>query len=242
MKDEIDEILDTVTNLCQEEQEQEAEELVKEALLRNPTNLLLLTKLGIIQARLCRDEEAEATFRLVLEADPNHEDALCSLGRLLDQSLRADEAEVLYRGYLSRNPSSHCVVDDLCRLLLSEGRSEEALSLSRIHAALFLNDISAYDALRYTLLMVEEDLSGVLDDNRESVEATFQLLNNLVEQLTLINHMRQKIDTTPLQERELIDEKSRIGGEIQHVFTSARVRDISIPEEIVTKVDELLRL
>lgn len=242
MDHEIEDVLDLASNLCQEEQDQEAEDLVKDALIRNPANLSLLTKLGIIQARLCKDDEAEATFRLVLEADPDHEEALCSLGRLLDQSLRAEEAEVLYRNYLGRNPSSHCVMDDLCRLLLTEERSEEALSLSRVHAALFLNDIKAYDALRYTLVMVEELLSVVLDDNRESAEATLRLLDNLVEQLTLINHLREKLDIAPTLERELLDEKSRIAGEIEHVFDSARVRDIAIPEESVTKVDTLLRM
>jgi len=239
---ESKDVLDLASNLCQDEQEQEAEDIVKDALLRDPTNLDLLTKLGVIQARLCKDEEAEATFRRVLDVDPNHEKALSSLGRLLDQSLRAEEAEVLYRNYLGRNPSSHCVMDDLCRLLLSEERSEEALSLSRIHAAMFLSDINAYDALRFTLVTVEEMLSSDLDDNRESAEATLLLLDNLVEQLTLIDHMRRTLDTTPSLERELLDETSRIAGEIQHVFDSAKVRDIQIPEETVTKVETLLKL
>jgi tetratricopeptide (TPR) repeat protein len=242
MDRETEDILKMATNLCQDEQEQEAEDLVKEALLRDPTNLDLLTKLGIIQARLCKDDEAEATFRLVLETNPNHKDAICSLGRLLNQSLRAEKAEVLYRNYLSRNPSSHCVVDDLCRLLLSEERNEEALSLARTHAALFLQEIDAYDALRYSLLMVEEILSGELDDNRESREATLRLLDNLVEQLTLVNHMRETLDMKPAIERDLLDEKSRIAGEIQHVFDSARVRDIPIPEDLVAKFDRLLKI
>ena len=242
MDRETKDVLDLASNLCQDEQEQEAEDIVKDALLRDPTNLDLLTKLGVIQARLCKDDEAEATFRLVLEANPNHEEALCSLGRLLDQSLRAEEAEVLYRNYLGRNPSSHCVMDDLCQLLLTEERSEEALSLSRIHAAMFLSDINAYDALRFTLVTVEEMLSSDLDDNRESAEATLLLLDNLVEQLTLIDHMRRTLSKTPSLERELLDETSRLSGEIQYVFDSAKVRDIQIPEETVTKVDTLLKL
>ncbi|MFW9769493.1 MAG: hypothetical protein ACFFEM_11795, partial [Candidatus Thorarchaeota archaeon] len=218
------------------------EKLVKEALLHDPTNPSLLTKLGIIQARLCKDDEAEITFRLVLEINPNHEEALCSLGRLLDQSLRTEEAENLYRTYLSRNPSSHCAMDDFCHLLFSEERTEEALNLAKTHAALFPKELDAYDALRYTLVMIEELLSGKLDDNRESKEATFQLLDNLVEQLMLIKHIQETLEITPKIEHELLDEKSRLAGEIQYVFDSAKSHNISIPEEIVTKIDTMISI
>ena len=235
-------ILEEATNLCQEEQELEAEVLVKDALIKDPNNLDLLTKLGVIQARLCKDEEAEFTFKSVLEKDPDYEEALCGLGRLLDQSLRAEEAEILYRDYLARNRSSHCVIDDLCRLLLTEERGEEALKLARDHVTLFHSDVEAYAALRYTLVMLEDKLGGELDNNRESVSVTTSLLGNLLDQLSLINQMKQGAVLTPTLERELLDETSRVAGEIEHVLTSARIRNMPIPEEIVTRVDTLLKL
>jgi hypothetical protein len=107
---------------------------------------------------------------------------------------------------------------------------------------MFLSDAAAYDALRYTLVMVEEMLAKELDDNRDSEETTLSLLDNLVEQLTLVDYMQKTLDTTPSLEGELLDENSRIAGEIQHVFDSARVRDMPIPEEIATKVELLLKL
>ncbi|MFW9793262.1 MAG: hypothetical protein ACFFEE_03080 [Candidatus Thorarchaeota archaeon] len=241
MRLEIDDVLREATRLCQDEKEQDAEILVTAALIDHPNNLDLLTKLGFIQTRLCKDEDAESTFQSVIAGNPDHEEAICGFGRLLDQSLRVDEAESLYRDYLERNPSSHCVIDDLCRLLISEERENEALEIARKHIQQFPSEINAYDALRYSLVMTEERLSEELD-NKESVNATLNILTNLVEQLTVINRIRQELDTTSLPERELLDEKSRIAGEIEYVFSSAQTRGISIPEEIVTSVDMLLKL
>ncbi|MFW9808814.1 MAG: tetratricopeptide repeat protein [Candidatus Thorarchaeota archaeon] len=237
----IERILAKITTLCQEEKENEAEVLVRDALVKDPNNTDLLTKLGIIQVRLCRDDEAEATFRNVLKQDRDHEEAICSLGRLLDQSLRSEEAEALYRNYLQRKPS-HCAVDDLCRLLLTEDREEEALDIARNHMKKFPTEAGAYDALRYTLVVIEDKLSGELDDKRESATVALNLLINLIEQLELFNKMKQELDVTPLLERELLDEKSRVAGEIDYVLSSARIRNLSIPDEILTRIDTQLEL
>lgn len=242
MDRESERILEEATRLCHDELEQEAESIIREALKSEPGNLDLLAKLGVILARLCKDEEAESTFRSVLEKDPDHEDALCGLGRLLDQSLRAKEAESLYTDYLRRHPECHCVVDDLCRLLLSEERGEEALSIARDHMDQFRSVVDAYDALRYTLIMLEDRLSGELDDKRESADATLQLLENLIEQLSLFNQMKQDLAVSPDLDRELLDEESRVAGEIEHVLTSARLRNVPIPDDIVTRVDTFLKL
>lgn len=234
-------ILAKATTLCQEEKDNEAEVLIKDALIEYPNNVDLLTKLGIIQVRLCKDDEAESTFRYVLKQDRDHEEAISNLGRLLDQSLRTDEAEALYRNYLQRKPS-HCVIDDLCRLLLTEEREEEALEIARNHKKKFPTEVEAYDALRYTLVVIEDKLSGELDDERDSVGVTLNLLNNLIEQLDLFNQMKQELDITPLLERELLDEKSRVAGEIDHVLLSARIRNLSIPDKTLARVDTLLKL
>ncbi|MFW9870700.1 MAG: hypothetical protein ACFFEL_13820, partial [Candidatus Thorarchaeota archaeon] len=58
----------------------------------------------------------------------------------------------------------------------------------------------------------------------------------------VFNKMKQELDVTPLLERELLDEKSRVAGEIDYVLSSARIRNLSIPDEILTRIDTQLEL
>ena len=240
MKRESDEVLKEATLLCQDERELEAEVLVKEQLKADPDNLDLMTRLGVIQARLCNDHEAESTFRSVLIRDANHEDAMCGLGRLLDQALRTEEAEQIYRDFLKNNPKSHCAVEDLCRLLMSESRTAEALTLARNHVEKYRAHPSAYDALRYLLEILEDELAAQLNDDRKNETLFNNLMNNLLEQIEYVIEI-EKIDSLPESTKsELEDDKTRLICEIKDLAESASNRDISIPNALHKRISEFV--
>jgi Flp pilus assembly protein TadD len=195
MKPESEKVLKKAADLCQDERELEAEVLVKEQLAADPDNLELMTKLGEIQARLCNDHEAESTFRAVLVRDPNHEDAVCGLGRLLDQALRTGEAEQIYRDFLQNNPVGHCALEDLCRILLAEDQTDEALALARNQVEHYGNNPQAFDAIRYLLHILEDQLESELNDDRENETIFTQLMNNLLEQLELVIKLESLVES-----------------------------------------------
>jgi tetratricopeptide (TPR) repeat protein len=232
MKDESDEVLRKVSELCNDERELEAEVLVKEQLANDPDNLDLMTQLAIIQARLCNDLEAESTFKAVLVRDPNHEDAVCGLGRLLDQALRTEEAQQLYKDFLSRNPKGHCAIEDLCRILLSEGQTARALQIAHTHSEEYGGSPDAYNALRYLLNILEDDLEDELFDDRENEEIFTSLMNNLLEQIEIVNRIQSIGDLSDALQRELDDDKTRLICEIDQLLGSAPSRNITVPSEL----------
>ena len=237
MKNDSDKVLKEVAELCNDERELEAEVLVKEQLAADPDNLELMTKLGEIQARLCNDHEAESTFRAVLVRDPNHENAVCGLGRLLDQALRTEEAEKIYRTFLQNNPISHCALEDLCRVLLAEEQVDEAFELARKHVEQYGDDATAFDALRYILHIVEDQLESELNDDRENETIFTQLIENLFEQLELVVTIENRFELPDDMRTELEDDKIRIISEITHLLNSAPSRNIDIPEETQKRID-----
>lgn len=236
MNHKSDEVLGKVAEFYQDELYLEAEALVKEQLAADPDNLALMTKLGAIQARLCNDHEAESTFRVVLVRDPNHEDAVCGLGRLLDQSLRTEEAEQIYRDFIQNNPIGHCALEDLCRLLLSEDRTDEALDLARNQVEQFGSHLNAFDALRYVLHILEDQLESELNDDRGNETIFVYLLDNLYEQLDLVITMEGGFELQEELRIALDDDKTRLISEIEHLLESAVNRQISVPEELHNRI------
>ena len=212
MNEESEAVLQKATDLCNDECDQEAEELVKEQLAVDSDNLKLRTKLGEIQARLSKDDEAEKTFRSVLTDDPNHEDAVCLLGTLLDQSFRMNESEQVYRKYLRNNPAGHHALECLCRLLLSESRIDEALDLARNQVESYPDHHSAYCALTYVLHMSEDELESDLDEDKENVTLFSNYMDNLFEQLELLFKLEENIEISDDLHCEVMDERSRLVG------------------------------
>ncbi|MHA1948679.1 MAG: hypothetical protein ACXAAO_11170 [Candidatus Thorarchaeota archaeon] len=242
MKHESDKVLKEASELCNDERELEAEVLVKEQLEADPDNLNLMTKLGVIQARLCNDHEAESTFRSVLIRDPNHEDAVCGLGRLLDQALKTKEAEKIFRDFIQNNPDSHCAVEDLSRILFAEERVDEALDIARKQVDQYGDNPQSFDALRYLLHVLEDGIESELNDDRKNSALFTQLLNNLIEQLEVVI----KIDTLGIipgdLKAELDDDRTRIIGELKHVIESAPSRQIVVPSELEKDIRIKLRI
>lgn len=237
MKDESDEVLRKVSELCNDERELEAEALVKEQLAADPDNLDLMTKLGIIQSRLCNDHEAETTFRAVLVRNPNHQDAICGLGRILDQSLRTEEAEQLYTTFLSKNPAGHCALEDLCRLLLSEGQTDRAIQLARDQIEKYGNTSDAFDALRYVLQILEDDLDDALSDDRENEGLYISLMNNLLEQFELVDRIQSLDGLSEELQTDLDDDRTRLLSDIELLVKSAPSRNIHVSDEILHRIE-----
>lgn len=233
-----DDIIWQATKLCQDENESEAEHLLKNALLSHPEELELMTKLGEIQVRLCKDQEAESTFRSVLRRDPHLEDAVCGLGRLLDQALRTEEAEQLYRNFILTNPNGHCAIEDLCRLLISENRIDEAESLARDNVQKHRGTVNAYNALRYVLHFQEDHLESDLNDDRRNETIFHQLVDNLFEQLDLVVTLESRLKPQEDLLLELKDDKTRLISELQHLFDSSASRKISISEQLHHRILE----
>ena len=236
MKHDSDDVLKQATALCQDERELEAEVLIKEQLAADPDNLELMTKLGVIQARLCNDHEAESTFRSVLIRDPNHEDAVCGLGRLLDQALRTEEAEQIYRNFLQKNSVGHFALEDLCRLLLSENRIDEALKLANNHVKQYRDTPQAFAALRYTLHVLEDQLEAELNDDRENEAIFTQLVNNLLDQLELVLSIESEFDLSNSRRTELDDDKTRLLSELEYLVRSASGRKITVSDKLQTRI------
>ncbi|MFW9805889.1 MAG: hypothetical protein ACFFFK_04110 [Candidatus Thorarchaeota archaeon] len=237
MKDESDKVLAKASELCNDERELEAERLVKEQLANDPDNLDLMTKLGVIQSRLCNDYEAESTFRAVLVRNPIHEDAICGLGRILDQSLRTDEAEQLYRTFLERNPAGHCALEDLCRILLSEGQTDRAFLLARNQIEQFGDTPDAFDALRYILEILEDELDEELNDDRENENIFSSLMNNLLEQVELVDRIQRMDGLSVRFQDELKDDRIRLISELEHLVTSASNRNIQVSDEALHRIE-----
>lgn len=240
MNHDSDKIFQNASELCNDERELEAEILVKEQLSADPNNLQLMTKLGEIQARLCRENEAEAILRNVLNRDPNYEDAACFLGRILDQSLRVEEAERVYKEFLQNNPTGHHALDDLCRLLLSENRIDEALELARNQVEKYSDEHDAYSALTTVLHILEDESESNLDDDRENEELFTEYMNNLLEQLDLVFKLETYIDIPEDLLCEVEDEKSRLSCEINQLLKSAGTRNISLSSEFEDRIKSTL--
>ena len=241
MNDESENVLQKVSDLCDDERELEAEVLLHEQLDNDPDNLELMTKLGEIQSRLCNDSEAEATLRTVLIRDPDYEDAVCALGALLDQSLRSKEAERLYREFLHRNPAGHQALEGLCRLLLSENRSGDALKLARKHVLEFEDDLEAYKPIIYVLEILEDDLESSLLEDWNDQTTFVDYLDNLLEQLEISLKLEKFEEASEDFVCEIQDEKSRLICEIEQLFEQAVSRNISISSELKKQINSILR-
>ena len=237
-----DEIIDRAEELCVLCEEEEAERLVREALERKPDHLGLQTELALILSRQGYDSQAEAILRKVVRLDPYYEKAAASLGRLLDSSLRSDEAETLFTIFLKKRPNAHIVFDDLCRLWFDNGEEEKALISARKHTEEYPADIHAYDALRYVLERMEDDLGSELADEPEDQERLLAYSASIIEQYSTLKRM--KVMMTSDESEEFIDDLNedlaRVIGELRdlrHRFTSSK---ISISKEMAAIFNEAL--
>ncbi len=221
MSDKTKAIIDRAEELCIHCEEEKAEQLVRDALKKEPKNLDLKTKLAMILSRRGYDHKTEPILREVLAVDRLHEKATSALGNLLGNSLRNEEAEVLFKSFLNDFPHGHMVLDDLSRLLFDGGRVEEALGIGRDHVASYPHELAAYDALKYVLAMQEDDLSTELAEDPEDLARLERYAKNLVEQYSILKKMKDcevVVDCEEgVHEQDIDEDVQRVVAEIRGI-------------------------
>ncbi|MFW9919275.1 MAG: hypothetical protein ACFFED_06735 [Candidatus Thorarchaeota archaeon] len=238
-----DEIIDRAEELCVLCEEEEAERMVREALERKPQHLGLQTELAIILSRQGYDTKAETILRKVIKQDPYHERAVASLGRLLDNSLRCDEAETLFTIFLKKRPNAHIVFDDLCRLWFDNDEEEKALLSARKHIQEYPTDIHAYDALRYVLARLEDDLGSDLADDPTSQERLLEYSKNIIEQYSVLKKLKMMSGTSEESERykdDLEEDLARITGELKDLQNRYVTLKVPLSKEMAAVFQEAL--
>jgi len=230
MPTNIDEIIRKAEELCVLCEEEEAENLVRSALVDTPENLDLQTELAVILSRRGYDTKTEAILKEVLVKDPLHMRATSALGNFFENSLRSDEAETLFRSFLTGRPHGHMVLDDLCRLLFDNERTEEGLEVARNHIRAFPTELAAYDALRYVLARQEDDLATDLAEDPEDVPRVQRYAENILEQYKNLKWMQESSLSIAEGEEEIIadiqEDVIRVVGEmadIKHRLDRAQI-------------------
>ena len=244
MNKEVAEILTRAEALSKDEEHKEALELIQNSLSAFPRDSDILTMQAVLLVRLDEDSRAESILREVLAEHPHHESAISALGRLCDNTLRCDEAESLFRMGLEEKPDSHIIIDDLCRLLIDEGRIEEAYNQAKEHAQRFPDEYAAYDALRYTLVRIEDKLDEALGQSVHDYPSSLELASNLVEQFFVFMKIQDDVGSERLQneevEWELHEDIFRVIGELENVKRRLDTQKIKIPKVLEDQILSVL--
>ncbi|MDF1540559.1 MAG: tetratricopeptide repeat protein [Candidatus Thorarchaeota archaeon] len=245
MPKNIDEIISQAEELCVLCEEEEAEEIVRSALVDNPKNIDLKTELAIVLSRRGHDKKAEAILREVLEEDPLHMRATSALGNFLENSLRSDEAETLFRSFLTGRPHGHVVLDDLCRLLFDNERVEESLEVARSHIRAFPTELAAYDALRYVLARQEDDLAADLAEDPEDVSRIQRYAENILEQYSNLKWMQDSSLSLAEGEEDIIvdirEDVLRVSGEMADIKRRLERAQIVLSDAMMTLLNSGLQ-
>jgi tetratricopeptide (TPR) repeat protein len=242
---EVADILAKAEAHSKDEEYQEALELIQNSKSSFRQNPDIMTMQAVLLVRLDRDPQAESILREVLTEHPYHELAISALGRLCDNSLRCDEAERLFRMGLEEKPDSHIIVDDLCRLLIDEGRIEEAHDQAKEHAQRFPEEYAAYDALRYTLLRIEDKLDEALDESVHDYPSSLELASNLVEQFFVCMKIQDEVGSERLRnddvEWELHEDIFRVIGELENVKERLDTQKVKISKTLEDQIQSVLK-
>lgn len=106
----------------------DAFEVLDEALRGDPENPDLLYESGLMAERIGRVDAMEGRLRKLIALKPDHAHAYNALGySLADRGLRLDEAEVLVRKGLALAPSDAFIIDSLGWVQYRRGKLSEAL-------------------------------------------------------------------------------------------------------------------
>jgi tetratricopeptide (TPR) repeat protein len=107
---------------------QDAFDVLDEALRAEPENLELLYDSALVAERIGRLEVMEGRLRKLIALKPDHAHAYNALGySLADRKLRLDEAEALVRKGLALTPDDPFILDSLGWVLYRRGNLDGAL-------------------------------------------------------------------------------------------------------------------
>ncbi len=114
---------------AKEKQFDEAEALVEQVLVENPSSLKALDLLGYVRFFQKRYVESEEINRRALEIDPSHVYALSGLGSCLARLGRIDEARTSFEKAIALKPAWAEPYWDLAVALKNHGMAENAIAI-----------------------------------------------------------------------------------------------------------------
>jgi tetratricopeptide (TPR) repeat protein len=140
---------------------QEAEQLCRQVLQKEPAHVDALRLLGLIAASSGDLDDAEHLLRQALAVAPDHAPALFELGRVLRELERPEEAIEVYRELLALQPDDPRAHFQLASALAPAARNEEAAAAYRRCLALAPKHTGAWLGLGHMLKTVGQHDEGV---------------------------------------------------------------------------------
>jgi tetratricopeptide (TPR) repeat protein len=140
---------------------QEAEQLCRQVLQKDPAHVDALRLLGLIAASSGDLDDAEHLLRQALASAPDHAPALFELGRVLKELERPDDAIDVYRQLLVLQPEDPRVHFHLASALAPAARNEEAAEAYRRCLALAPKHTGAWLGLGHMLKTVGRQGEGI---------------------------------------------------------------------------------
>lgn len=162
---------------------QEAEQLCRQVLQKDPAHVDALRLLGLIAASSGDLDDAEHLLRQALASAPDHVPALFELGRVLKELERPEDAIDVYRELLVLQPEDPRVHFHLASVLAPAARNEEAAEAYRRCLALAPKHTGAWLGLGHMLKTVGRQDEGIAAYRRcvelepEFGEAYYSLAN-----------------------------------------------------------------
>jgi tetratricopeptide (TPR) repeat protein len=162
---------------------QEAEQLCRQVLQKDPAHVDALRLLGLIAASSGDLDDAEHLLRQAIAAAPDHAPALFELGRVLKELERPEDAIEVYRDLLALEPSNPKAHFQLASALAPAARNEESAAAYRRCLALAPKHAGAWLGLGHMLKTVGQQAEGIAAYRRcvelepEFGEAYYSLAN-----------------------------------------------------------------
>jgi tetratricopeptide (TPR) repeat protein len=116
--------------LINNEQIEEAYQLVDTALMESPDNTKLLYSRGLLAEKLDNIEQLETDLRHIISLSPNNAEAINALGyTLADKTNRIDEALSLIKKAIELAPNNPAIIDSLGWAYYRQGNLDQAVAL-----------------------------------------------------------------------------------------------------------------
>ncbi len=140
---------------------QDAEQLCRQVLQKNPRHVDALRLLGLIAAASGDLDDAEHLLRQALASAPDHTPALFELGRVLKELERPEDAIVVYRELLTLLPDNPKAHFRLAGVLAPAALNDEAAAAYRRCLALAPKHAGAWLGLGHMLKTLGDQQEGI---------------------------------------------------------------------------------
>lgn len=199
---------------------QEAEQLCRQVLQKEPAHVDALRLLGLIAAGSGDLDDAEHLLRQALAGAPDHAPALFELGRVLKELDRPDDAIDVYRELLALQPDDPRAHFQLASVLAPAARNEESATAYRRCLALAPSHTGAWLGLGHMLKTLGQQQDGIAAYRRcmelepEFGEAYYSLAN--------LKTYRFSDDEVTQMQRQLQGDKPNDTSRVNFLFALAK--------------------